>query len=116
MNPGIAVMPVASIVRSPGGAPVPAATDSISPLRTTIVPRSMTVPVLTTMRALVIATSCAIVFDGSSSMPAAAARTMMSKRTGVPPLFVEPLRRLLVLDAELIDQLGVDHDAHLQRD
>src|SRR5207253_2616162 len=59
MNPGIAVMPLASIVRPLAADGAPAVTDTIFPPRTTIDPRSITVPLATMIRALVIVRSCA---------------------------------------------------------
>jgi hypothetical protein len=57
MNPGIADMPFASIVIPLAVAGAPGVTDAILPPRTTIDPRSMTVPLPTTIRAFVIVTS-----------------------------------------------------------
>src|SRR5678815_2665812 len=59
MKPGIAVMPFASITFPLVVAGAPAAADTILPPRTTMDPRSMTVPLATTIRALVIVASCA---------------------------------------------------------
>ena len=59
MNPGIADMPFASIVWPLFDDGAPAATDTILPPRTTIEPRSITVPLPTTMCAFVIVRSCA---------------------------------------------------------
>src|SRR5262245_5140727 len=58
MNPGMAVMPLASIVIPLAEGP-PDATETIFPVFTTMDPRSITVPFATTMRAFVIVTSCA---------------------------------------------------------
>ena len=57
MNPGMAVMPLPSITRSPCVFAAPAETDAIFPPRTMIVPDSITGPVPTITRTLVIATS-----------------------------------------------------------
>src|SRR5438874_11796484 len=59
MNPGMAVMPFASIVRPLAAEGAPAAAETIFPARTTIDPRSMTPPLGPIMRALVIVRSCA---------------------------------------------------------
>ena len=49
MKPAIALMPLASMTWPLVLAGAPAATDTILPPRTTIEPRSMTVPLPTTM-------------------------------------------------------------------
>jgi hypothetical protein len=63
MNPGMTVMPFASILFPLGADGAPACTETIFPARTTIDPRSITVRLATrlasTIRALVIVTSCA---------------------------------------------------------
>src|SRR6185369_16589253 len=59
MNPGIAVMPLASMVRPLVADGAPAATETIFPARTTIDPRSIAVPLAVMIRALVIVRSCA---------------------------------------------------------
>src|SRR5438093_4851511 len=59
MKPGIALMPLASSTWPAGADGAPAATDTIFPPRTTIDPRSITVPLETMIRALVIVRSCA---------------------------------------------------------
>src|SRR5438477_9589448 len=61
MNPGMAVMPLASILLAllplaAGG--FPAATEVIFPARTMIDPRSITAPLAPMIRALVIVRSC----------------------------------------------------------
>ena len=59
MKPAIALMPLASMTWPLVLAGAPAATDTILPPRTTIEPRSMTVPLPTTMWAFVIVRSWA---------------------------------------------------------
>ena len=59
MKPAIALMPPASMTWPLVLAGAPAATDTILPPRTTIEPRSITVPLPTTMCAFVIVRSCA---------------------------------------------------------
>ena len=59
MKPAIALMPFASMTWPAVRAGAPAVTDSILPPRTTIEPRSMTVPLPTTMWAFVIVRSWA---------------------------------------------------------
>src|SRR5207247_2106059 len=54
MNPGIAVMPCASMVSTAETFGVPAATDASRPFRMTMEPRSMTVPFPIMIRAFVI--------------------------------------------------------------
>ena len=65
MKPGIALMPLASIVRRPCVGAAPAVTDTIFPPLTMMVPESITWPEPTMIRALVIATSCAAATPGS---------------------------------------------------
>ena len=64
MKPGIALMPLASMMRSPCVGAAPAVTETILPPRTMIVPESITWPLPTMIRALVIATSCADAMAG----------------------------------------------------
>ena len=59
MKPGMALMPRASIVWPLAADGAPAAAETILPARTTIEPRSITVPLPTTIRAFVIVRSCA---------------------------------------------------------
>ena len=63
MNPGITVMPLASMVLPAAAEGAPACTETIFPARTTIDPRSITVLLATllasTIRALVMVMSCA---------------------------------------------------------
>jgi hypothetical protein len=66
MKPAIADIPFASITVPLDDAGAPAVTDTILPARTTIEPRSMTVPLPTTMWAFVMVRSCA----ASGSAPA----------------------------------------------
>src|SRR6188768_830792 len=73
MQPGIALSPFTSMTRPAVDAGAPADADTIFPPRTTIEPRSMTVPLPTTMRALVMVRSCA-------ASGAAVARTRTSAR------------------------------------
>src|SRR5688500_14804933 len=73
MKPGIAVMPLASIVVPPLVDGAPATTDTIRPPLTTIEPRSMTVASGPMMRALVIVRSCAAAGAPSVSSVASAA-------------------------------------------
>jgi hypothetical protein len=65
MKPGMALMPFASMVRSPAVGAAPAVTETILPPRTMIVPDSMTWPLPTITRALVMATSCAAARRGA---------------------------------------------------
>jgi hypothetical protein len=62
MNPGMTLMPFASMVLSPWVFAAPADTETIFPARTITVPEPITVPFPTITRALVIATSCADTF------------------------------------------------------
>src|SRR5262245_20639465 len=59
MNPGIALMPLASITVPVEGEGCPAVTDAIFPARTTIEPRSITVALGPMMRTLVMVRSWA---------------------------------------------------------
>ena len=90
MKPAIALMPFASmtwpLVR--GGAP--AVTDSILPPRTTIEPRSMTVPLPTTMWAFVIVRSCAASGAAAPSARPAASSAEVSLVHVCIPLKVWP--------------------------
>ena len=61
----MAVMPFASMARSPCVGAVPAVTETILPPRTMIVPDSITCPLPTITRALVMATSCAAAGSGA---------------------------------------------------
>src|SRR5687768_3374481 len=65
MKPGMALMPLASIVRRPCVGTAPAPTETILPPRTMIVPDSITWPLPTITRALVMATSCAVASVGA---------------------------------------------------
>ena len=65
MKPGIALMPLASMVRSPCVGAAPAVTETILPPRTMMVPDSITWPLPTMIRALVMATSCAAATVGT---------------------------------------------------
>ena len=83
MNPGMALMPRASIVRSPCVGAAPALTEAIFPPRTMMVPDWITWPLPTITRALVMATSCAIA--GRGAIAAATAR-----HAGTRTLFIGP--------------------------
>src|SRR5687768_15948261 len=60
MKPGMALMPLASMVRSPCVGAAPAVTETILPPRTMMAPDSITWPEPTITRTLVIAMSCAV--------------------------------------------------------
>ncbi len=68
MNPGIALIPLASITLAPEGDGCPAVTDTIFPARTTIDPRSMTEALGPMMRTLVIVRSWAAAVVAASSV------------------------------------------------
>ena len=71
MNPGIAVMPRRSIAASPAASAVPDTTDAMRPPRITIEPRSITLPLPTTIRAFVMTRSCATAVDATQASHAA---------------------------------------------
>jgi hypothetical protein len=86
MKPAIALMPFASMIWPVARAGAPAITDSILPPRTTIEPRSMTVPLPTTMWAFVIVRSCA-----AAGAPALATRPKASRAVVTLFMSVSPL-------------------------
>src|ERR1041384_6349016 len=71
MKPGISVMPRASICRAPAGAAVAAPTEAMRPLRTTTVPDSMTEPLPTMIRALLMTRSWAATREGTAAASSA---------------------------------------------
>ncbi len=81
MNPGIALMPLASMVRRPCVGAAPAVTDTIFPPLTMMVPDSITWPEPTMIRALVIAMSCADATRGASN-------TITTRHTAMSSLFI----------------------------
>ena len=88
MKPGIAVMPRASIVRAPAALAAPAApTEAIRPLRTTIEPCSITWPLPTMMRTLVMTRSCA---DRSAEAATVARQVKTTSRSVWSSLFSRP--------------------------
>src|SRR6185436_7997684 len=81
MNPAITVIPRASMVWVPAcAAAAPAATDAIRPARTTSDPRSITWPLPTMMRALVMTRSCADTGAAAHAPINAAKETIVSSR------------------------------------
>src|SRR5678815_3952399 len=88
IKPGMTVLPPALMARPTVAVGAVAETEAILPARTTIAPRSITRPVPSRMRALVIVRSCACVTDAVRSATAAAINVRCDRTC----IFVPPKR------------------------